>query len=96
MGVLIDGRWTDGVLRQETSQSGAFERTDSVFRGRITADGSSGFMAEPGRYHLYVAHGCPPQRVAQRVASHRSSRSDRKYALAQQTGKMRRVMHDYG
>jgi hypothetical protein len=34
-----------------------------------------------------------PQRVAQRVASHRSSRSDRKYALARQTGKMR---HDAG
>ena len=30
-----------------------------MFRGRITADGSSGFKAEPGRYHLYVAHGCP-------------------------------------
>jgi putative glutathione S-transferase len=59
MGVLIDGRWTDGALRQETGQSGAFERADSVFRGRITADGSSGFKAEPGRYHLYVAHGCP-------------------------------------
>ena len=29
------------------------------FRDRITADGSSGFKAEPGRYHLYVAHGCP-------------------------------------
>ncbi|MFC8450429.1 glutathione S-transferase C-terminal domain-containing protein [Kitasatospora sp. NPDC057223] len=27
-------------------------------RGRITADGSSGFPAEPGRYHLYVAWGC--------------------------------------
>ena len=26
---------------------------------RITADGSSGFKAEAGRYHLYVAHGCP-------------------------------------
>ncbi|WP_308163958.1 glutathione S-transferase C-terminal domain-containing protein [Nonomuraea sediminis] len=29
------------------------------FRGRITADGSSGFRAEPGRYHLYVAWVCP-------------------------------------
>ena len=26
---------------------------------RITADGSSGFKAEPGRYHLYLAHSCP-------------------------------------
>ncbi|SEG97869.1 glutathione S-transferase/putative glutathione S-transferase [Nonomuraea solani] len=29
------------------------------FQGRITADGSSGFPAEPGRYHLYVAWVCP-------------------------------------
>src|SRR6202041_1460566 len=59
MGVLIDGKWTDGELPQETSQAGQFKRVDSVFRDRITADGSSGFKAEPGRYHLYVAHGCP-------------------------------------
>jgi putative glutathione S-transferase len=59
MGVLIQGRWTDGELPQETSQTGQFKRADSNFRGRISADGSSGFKAEPGRYHLYVAHGCP-------------------------------------
>src|SRR6476646_2474959 len=59
MGVLIDGKWTDGELPQETSETGQFKRADSIFRGRITADGSSGFKAEPGRYHLYVAHGCP-------------------------------------
>ena len=59
MGVLIDGKWTDGELPQETSETGQFKRADSVFRDRITADGSSGFKAEPGRYHLYVAHGCP-------------------------------------
>ena len=51
MGVLIDGKWTDGELPQETSAAGQFKRADSVFRGRITADGSSGFKAEPGRYH---------------------------------------------
>ncbi len=27
-------------------------------RGRITADGSSGYRAEPGRYHVYAAWGC--------------------------------------
>src|SRR5580704_3191878 len=59
MGVLIDGKWTDGELPQETSQAGQFKRVDSVLRDRITADGSSGFKAEAGRYHLYVAHGCP-------------------------------------
>ncbi len=59
MGVLIDGKWRDEELPQETAQSGAFQRTDSIFRNVITADGSSGFKAEAGRYHLYVAYGCP-------------------------------------
>jgi glutathionyl-hydroquinone reductase len=59
MGVLIDGAWRDGELPQETGSGGEFRRADSRFRDRVTADGSSGFKAEPGRYHLYVAHGCP-------------------------------------
>ncbi|GAA2855493.1 hypothetical protein [Nonomuraea rubra] len=29
------------------------------FQGRITADGSSGHPAGPGRYHLYAAWVCP-------------------------------------
>ena len=59
MGVLIDGIWRDEDLPQETGKSGEFKRVDSRFRDRITADGSSGFKAEPARYHLYVAHACP-------------------------------------
>jgi len=59
MGVLIDGIWRDEELPQETGQSGEFKRVDSSFRDRVTADGSSGFAAEPARYHLYVAHACP-------------------------------------
>jgi putative glutathione S-transferase len=59
MGILIDGKWTDEQLPQETGKAGDFRRADSRFRHWITADGSSGFKAEPGRYHLYVAHGCP-------------------------------------
>jgi glutathionyl-hydroquinone reductase len=59
MGVLIDGVWRDEELPQETGRVGEFRRADSIFRDRITADGSSGFKAEAGRYHLYVAHGCP-------------------------------------
>jgi putative glutathione S-transferase len=59
MGVLIDGVWTDGELPQEYGDGGRFKRAESRFRDCITADGSSGFKAEPGRYHLYVAHGCP-------------------------------------
>ena len=59
MGVLIDGKWRDEELPQETGKDGAFQRAESAFRHTITADGSSGFKAEPGRYHLYVAHACP-------------------------------------
>jgi putative glutathione S-transferase len=59
MGILVEGRWRDEELPQEASKAGEFLRADSGFRDRITADGSSGFKAEAGRYHLYVAHGCP-------------------------------------
>ena len=31
----------------------------SEFKSTITADGSSGFKAEPGRYHLYYVPACP-------------------------------------
>ncbi|XP_060585019.1 glutathionyl-hydroquinone reductase YqjG-like isoform X2 [Ruditapes philippinarum] len=41
------------------SKSGEFIRKDSIFRNWITSDGSSGFKAEAGRYHLYVSLACP-------------------------------------
>ncbi|MHA6793980.1 glutathione S-transferase family protein [Pseudonocardia bannensis] len=37
----------------------AFERPVYRFQGRISADGSTGHRAEPGRYHLYVSWACP-------------------------------------
>jgi glutathione S-transferase/putative glutathione S-transferase len=43
----------------------SFQRPVYRFQGRITADGSSGYPAVPGRYHLYIAWGCP---WAQRTA----------------------------
>lgn len=43
----------------ETSSEGAFVRQQYTIRDHITADGSSGFTAEPGRYHLYVSYACP-------------------------------------
>jgi putative glutathione S-transferase len=58
MGYLIKGRWTDEDP-PETGQTGEFQRIASVFRDRVTADGSSGFKAEAGRYHLYVGYHCP-------------------------------------
>ncbi len=59
MGILVDGAWRDEELAQETGEAGNFQRLDSVFRDRVSADGSSGFAAEAGRYHLYVADTCP-------------------------------------
>ena len=58
MGYLIEGRWTDEDP-PETGQGGDFQRIASAFRGRVTADGSSGYKAEAGRYHLYVGYHCP-------------------------------------
>ncbi len=46
-------------LTAETDTRGAFVRQPSRFRDRVTADGSSGYRAEPGRYHLYVSLACP-------------------------------------
>jgi putative glutathione S-transferase len=43
----------------ETDNDGRFVRQDSRFRDTVSADGSSGFRAEPGRYHLYVSLACP-------------------------------------
>jgi putative glutathione S-transferase len=56
MGMLIEGKWTD---RRPAAVAGRFVRPESQFRNFITADGSSGFRAEPGRYHLYIAYNCP-------------------------------------
>ena len=48
-----------------SSTSGRFERPPSAFRNWVTADGSpgptgtGGFVAERGRYHLYVSLACP-------------------------------------
>jgi len=57
MGVLVEGQWRDRWY--DTGTSGAFERSAAKFRKHVTADGSSGFKAEPGRYHLFLALACP-------------------------------------
>ena len=59
MGMLVDGQWRDEDPPAQTGKTGAFQRVESAFRDRVTADGSSGFKAEAGRYHLYVAYTCP-------------------------------------
>ena len=59
MAMLVDGEWRDQDPVNEIGKAGNFQRVHSVFRDRITADGSSGFPAEAGRYHLYASYGCP-------------------------------------
>ena len=62
--MLIDGKWVDEGAQVKTVD-GRFVRTTSSFRNWVTGDGSpgpsgeGGFVAEPGRYHLYVALSCP-------------------------------------
>ena len=49
-----------GETKAQGFQAGAgFHRPRYRFQGRISTDGSSGYRADPGRYHLYVAWGCP-------------------------------------
>jgi putative glutathione S-transferase len=58
VGLLIDGEWHDRWYDTD-STGGRFVRSQSAFRNRVTADGSSGFTAASGRYHLYVSYACP-------------------------------------
>jgi putative glutathione S-transferase len=46
-------------LPSEQGEDGSFRRKDARFRDFVTADGGSGYKAEPGRYHLYVSSACP-------------------------------------
>ena len=57
LGVLIDGKWVSE--RDQEDEQGRFVRPLTTFRNTITADGSGGFKAEPGRYHLYISWACP-------------------------------------
>lgn len=64
MGQLVDGEWHD-VWYDTKSTGGAFKRTTAKFRNWITPNGEAGisgeggFVAESGRYHLYVSYACP-------------------------------------
>ncbi len=57
MGKLIDGQWSNDWYKPD--DKGHFVREETKFRGTVSADGSSGFPAEAGRYHLYVSFACP-------------------------------------
>ena len=64
MGLLVNGQWQDQWYDTEKS-GGEFIREDARFRNWVTADGEpgptgeGGFVAEPGRYQLFVSLACP-------------------------------------
>jgi glutathionyl-hydroquinone reductase len=57
MGMLVNGEWVQG--ERTPGPNGEFVRNVTTLRQWISADGSSGFPAEAGRYHLYVSLACP-------------------------------------
>ena len=58
LGMLVNGTWFDDDPLPADGV-GRFVRPDSIFRDRVTRDGSSGFKAEAGRYQLVTAPSCP-------------------------------------
>ena len=58
MGYLVEGVWKD-LPRDTRKTGGEFIRPESAFRDWVRADGTSGFKADSGRYHLYVSLACP-------------------------------------
>ena len=49
---------TTGQFVTEAGARGEWRRQSNHFTDRITADGSSGYPVEPGRYHLIVSLAC--------------------------------------
>lgn len=54
-GMMVAGKW----ITEPEERNQDLHDIPTTFRDRITADGSSGFKAEAGRYHLYVSLACP-------------------------------------
>jgi glutathionyl-hydroquinone reductase len=49
----------DLALTTSFLENRVFRRPPSKFRDWVSADGSTPYAAEPGRYHLYVSWACP-------------------------------------
>ena len=47
------------MLTEKENVNGEYVRQEDAFEQWVTADGSSGYRAEPHRYHLYVSLACP-------------------------------------
>jgi putative glutathione S-transferase len=59
MKLLINGVWHPDHPDSDELRAERARVTERFFHSYVTADGSSGFKAEPGRYHLYVSYACP-------------------------------------
>jgi glutathionyl-hydroquinone reductase len=57
MGKLVEGVWINEWYGSDAL--GHFVRDDTKFHNSVLADGSNGYGAEAGRYHLYVSLACP-------------------------------------
>lgn len=55
-GMMVEGEWKTGSQQDE---EGRFFRPQTSFRDWISSDGSGGYPAASGRYHLYVSWACP-------------------------------------
>src|SRR4051812_22254760 len=49
----------DRALLEPVGAGGRFQRQASTFREWVSADGSTPYPAETGRYHLYISWACP-------------------------------------
>lgn len=49
----------DASILSTANEKGEYVRQPSSFRNWISINGSTGFKAEAGRYHLYVSYACP-------------------------------------
>jgi putative glutathione S-transferase len=58
MKLMIEGVWR-GDVEPSLELSSQRQIRAGLFRGWVSADGPTGFPAEPGRYHLYVSYACP-------------------------------------
>ena len=58
MGLIQAGKWVDQWYDTKGS-GGAFKRQTSAFRHHISAHQDGQYVAESGRYHLFVSYACP-------------------------------------
>lgn len=56
---MASGMTAKAQFPDEQTRDGSFQRQADAFRHWVTDDGSSGYPAAKGRYHLYVSWACP-------------------------------------